>query len=144
MEKMDDAIKAWMDGFNYYPERLEGMYEILKHYRIHSKHNLGDMIYHQSKRILDLNKNRDHYLFLHNDVYTSKIFYEYTIIACYLGIKNINNEVITVLNNSRDDGDTNNLLSNMKFYKDILTPISKITLDDKVMKDVNSENIQFY
>lgn len=144
MGKMDDAIKAWMDGFNYYPERLEGMYEILKHYRIHSKHNLGDMIYQQSKRILDLNKNRDHYLFLHNDVYTNKIFYEYTIIACYLGIKNINDQVIIVLNNSRDDGDMNNLLSNMKFYKDILKPTSTINLDDKVTKDINNENIKFY
>ena len=144
MGKMDDAINSWMEGFNYYPDRLEGMYEILKHYRIHSKHQLGDMIYQQAKRILDLNKNRDYYLFLHNDIYTDKIYYEYTIIACYLGVTNINNEVITVLNNSRDNSETSNLLSNMKFYKDILTPITKINFDHTVIKDINNENIAFH
>jgi len=144
MGKMDDAINSWLNGFNYYPDRLEGMYEILKHYRIHSKHQLGDMIYQQSKKILDLNKNRDNYLFLHNDIYTDKIYYEYTIIACYLGVRNINNEVITILNNSRDNCETNNLLSNMKFYKDILTSTSKIILDDTVIKNINNEDIKFY
>ena len=143
MGKMDDAIKYWLEGFNYYPERLEGMYEILQHYRIHSKHQLGDMIYQQSKKILDMKKNRDNYLFLHNDIYTDKIYYEYTIIASYLGIKNINNEVIEVLNNSHSDGDKNNLLSNMKFYKDVLTPISKIVIDNTTMSKVNNEDVKF-
>lgn len=143
MGKMDDAINAWLEGFNYYPDRLEGMYEILQYYRIHSKHQLGDMIYQQSKRILDMKKNRDNYLFLHNDIYTDKIYYEYTIIACYVGNTNINNEVIEVLNNSHSDGDINNLLSNMKFYKHILTPISKINLDDTVVKNIENENIKF-
>jgi hypothetical protein len=130
MGKMDDAIRYWLDGFNLYPERLEGMYEILQYYRIHSKHQLGDMIYQQSKKILDMKKNRDNYLFLHNDVYTDKIYYEYTIIACYVGVKNINDEVIKVLNNSHSDSETNNLLSNMKFYKDVLTPMSKFVIDN--------------
>ena len=143
MGKIDDAIKSWLEGFNYYPERLEGMYEILQHYRIHSKHQLGNMIYQQCKQILDLNKNRDNYLFLHNDVYTSKIYYEFTIIACYVGVYNINNEVVLVLNNSRNDGDTNNLLSNMKFYKDLLEPKSKIVIDNKTSTDVNGINTEF-
>ncbi len=144
MGKMDDAIKSWLEGFNYYPERLEGMYEILQHYRIHSKHQLGNMIYQQCKQILDLNKNRNNYLFLHNDVYTSKIYYEFTIIACYVGVYNINNEVVLVLNNSRNDGDTNNLLSNMKFYKDLLTQKSKIVIDNKTSTDVNGVNTEFH
>ena len=138
MGKMDDAIRYWLEGFNYYPERLEGMYEILRHYRLHSKHQLGDMIYQKAKKILDMKKNRDNYLFLHNDVYTDKIYYEYTIIASYLGVKNINNEVIEVLNNSQSDCDCNNLLSNMKFYKDVLTPISRIILDNTTVLNVNN------
>ena len=143
MGKMDDAIKAWLEGYDYYPERLEGMYEVLQHYRIHSKHQLGDMIYQKAKQILDMNKNRDHYLFLHNDIYTCKIYYEFTIIACYVGVKDINNEVIKVLNNSRNNSEINNLLSNMKFYKDILRPVSKIVLDNTIVSNVNKENINF-
>jgi hypothetical protein len=86
MGKIEEAIATWLNGFEYYPERLEGMYEILKHYRINSQHKLGHMIYQQAKQILDLNKNRDGYLFLHNDVYTSQIYYEFSIIAFYVGI----------------------------------------------------------
>ena len=143
MDKMNDAIKYWMDGYNYYPERLEGLYEIIQHYRLTSKHRLGVMIYKLAKEILDLNKNRDHYLFLHNDIYNSKIYYEYTIIASYLDIKDINYEVVTILNNSKDINDTNNLLSNMKFYKDILIQQHKIILDNKITSNLNNENISF-
>ena len=142
MNKINDAIHYWMEGYDYYPERLEGLYEVLQHYRLTSKHKLGDMIYQMATKILNLNKNREHYLFLHNDIYTYKIYYEYTIIACYNGIKNINNEVIKVLNNSKDINETNNLLSNMKFYKDILTQKSKITIDNSIVSNINNENIK--
>jgi len=143
MNKIDDAIRYWKDGFNYYPERLEGLYEIIKYYRIISKHQLCNIFYQQSKQILDLNINRDNYLFLHNDVYTSKIYYEYTIFASYLGINNINNEVIKVFNNSYDDNDINNMLSNMKFYKDILVPSSKKVMDDNILININSDFTNF-
>jgi len=143
MGKMDDAINFWLEGYQYYPERLEGLYEIIQHYRIHSKHKLADMIYQQAKQILELNKNKDNYLFLHNDVYRYKIYYEYTIFASYNGIKNINNEVIQVLNNSQNECDINNMLSNMKFYKDILKPISKIVLDNTKVLNINNEDVKF-
>jgi hypothetical protein len=31
LNKMDDAILYWMKGYDYYPDRLEGFYEIIKH-----------------------------------------------------------------------------------------------------------------
>ena len=142
MDKINDAIRYWMEGYNYYPERLEGLYEVLQHYRLTSKQKLGDMIYQTARKILNLNKNKEHYLFLHNDVYTHKIYYEYTIIACYNGIKNINYEVIKVLNNSKDINETNNLLSNMKFYKDVLTQQSKITIDSSIVSSINNEDVK--
>jgi tetratricopeptide (TPR) repeat protein len=143
MNKMDDAIKYWMEGYEIYPERLEGLYEVLQHYRLTSKHKLGDMIYQLARKILDLNKNRDQYLFLHNDVYNSRIYYEYTIIACYNGVKDINYEIMKVLNNSTDGNETNNLLSNMKFYKDILTQKGRIISDNSIQTNVNNEDIKF-
>jgi hypothetical protein len=101
------------------------------------------MIYQIARKILDLNKNREQYLFLHNDIYTHKIYYEYSIIACYNEVKNINYEVIQVLNNSKDENETNNLLSNMKFYKNILTQQSKIIIDSSILSIINNENIKF-
>ena len=143
MGKIEEAIATWLNGFEYYPERLEGMYEILKHYRINSQHKLGHMIYQQAKQILDLNKNRDGYLFLHNDVYTSQIYYEFSIIAFYVGIYNINYEVVKVLNNSKNDSEINNMLQSMKFYKDILKTTSKIVIDNTIMTNINNEDIKF-
>ena len=143
MGKMDDAIKYWLEGYDFYPERLEGFYEIIHHCRITSKHKFGEMIYNQSKKILDLNLKRDNYLFLYDDIYTSKIYYEYTIFAAYVGIKNINYEIIKVFNNSTDESELNNMLQNMKFYKDVLNINSKIILDNTIISNINGEDTKF-
>ena len=143
LNKMDDAILYWMKGYDYYPDRLEGLYEIIKHYRVNSNHKLCELFYKQAKNILDKNNNRDNYLFLHNDVYTSKLYYEYTIFAAYLGIHNINDEIIKVLNNSKDYNEINNLLNNMKFYKDILKTTKKIVIDSNITSNINNEQINF-
>jgi hypothetical protein len=87
--------------------------------------------------------NRDNYLFLNDDVYLSKIYYEYTIFSSYLGVKNIDNEIILVLNNCNDDAIINNLLQNMKFYKNILEQKTKIIMDNKITSNINNENITF-
>ena len=139
--KMSDAISAWMEGYNHYSERLEGLYEIIQYYRITSKHKLCDIFYKLSEKVLNKNLNRDNYLFLNNDIYLSKIYYEYTIFAAYLGVKNINNEAIIVLNKSQDEEIMNNLLQNMKFYKDILVQKTKIIMDSKITSNINNENI---
>lgn len=142
LNKINDAIKYWMEGYEYYPERLEGLYEIINYCRIHSKHKIGNMIYCEARKILDKKFNREQYLFLHNEIYTSKIFYEYTIIANYLGVTNINYEAIQVFNNSNDGNEISNLLQNLKYYKDILTPITKVNVDNKINTIINNENIE--
>jgi predicted GH43/DUF377 family glycosyl hydrolase len=80
------------------------------------------MFYDVAKNVLNQNVQKDNYLFLANDVYTYKFEYEYSIISCYLGIKNINDAVVTIFNNSTDSGIIHNTFSNMKFYKDVLKP----------------------
>ena len=129
MGKFADALFYWLEGYNYYPERLEAIYEIIKHFRFESKYKLCQTFYNLAKEILDKNENRDSYLFLHNDVYTHKIYYEYTIFAAYNNIKNINNELVKVFNNSNDGNEINNMLSNMKFYKHNLEQITRYTIN---------------
>jgi tetratricopeptide (TPR) repeat protein len=84
LDKISDAVYYWLKGYDFYPDRLEGLYEIIKHYRHDSKHKLAYMLYKEAKQILDKKYNRTGYLFLHDDVYTSKLFYEFTIIAAYV------------------------------------------------------------
>lgn len=144
MGKINDAINYWLKGFYYYPERLEGLYEIMHHYRLTSQHYLCNEIYKKAKPILDLDNNRDDYLFLHNDVYTYKIYYEFTIISSYVGINNINYEIVKMLNSARNSIEVNNLMSNIKFNKDILTQKTKIIFSDNCMKNINKEKVKFY
>jgi hypothetical protein len=125
------------------PERLETHCEIINYYRNEGKNKLVCQFYKTAKEILDKKIFRDDYLFLHNDVYTYKIYYEYSISAYYLGIKNINDEIVQILNHSNDSSINNNLFQNMKFYKDILIPKHIYVFDDKINIKINGENIAF-
>ena len=132
LNKMSDAIYYWMAGYNAYPDRVENLYEILHYYRIINKCLIAKVFYDLAKSITKKEMNRDNFLFLHNDIYTYKLDYEYSIIGYYLQIKNMNNEIINIFNNSKDANVINSLLSNMKFYKDILIPINVINLTNEI------------
>jgi len=142
--RMADAIYAWLNAFDSCPCRVENLYEIIEHYRLISKHKLCHLFYSMATKIIKHNRdNLDNFLFLQKDVYDYKINYEYTIIALYVGITNINDEVVSILNTSNDYNINNNLLSNMKFYKNILTPQRVINLDETICKDVNGIKTEF-
>jgi tetratricopeptide (TPR) repeat protein len=143
MNQINDAICYWMDGYNFYPKRVENLYEIVTHYRHISKNKLANVFYQLAKNILDQKLDKDNYLFLHNDVYTFKLYYEYSIIGYYLGVSKINDEVVNILNHSDDGGINNSLLNNMKFYKDILKPIQTVNLTNNFIVSVNGENTSF-
>ena len=143
MNKISDAFYYWLEGYDYLPERLEAIYEIIHYYRNISKHKLCKYFYNLALDILNQNNNTDSYLFLYNDVYTYKLYFEYTIFAAYINIKNINNEIIKVFNNCNDSNILNNLLSNMKFYKDILNKKYMYILDKSLDCNINNEDIKF-
>lgn len=139
--QIEKAIYTWLDGFQYYQIRLEGIYEIIKYYRINSKPILANMYYNIAKTILDKNLDRSGCLFLQNDVYTDKLYFEYTILAYYLGIKNINVEIIKILNIKKNDVQI--LLSNFKFYDNILQSSNVINLSNSFEKEINNQMINF-
>jgi tetratricopeptide (TPR) repeat protein len=141
--RFNDAICCWLLSMEIIPERLETIYEIMHHYRNTSKNKLVGHFYKTAKEVLDKNIFRDDYLFLHNDVYTHKIHYEYSIAAYYLGVKNINYEIVQIFNHSTDGSIINNTFENMKFYKDILTPKHVYVFDNKMTIEINGENIDF-
>ena len=143
MGRMNDAICQWLLSFDYLPQRIESLYEIVNHYRNISKHKLAHHFYKMGREIIQQKHDRDGYLFLHNDIYTFKLDYELTIIAAYVGIKDISEQIVNILNNSNDNNINSNLLNNMKWYKNILTPSKKFTFDDKINVKLNNENTVF-
>jgi len=143
MEKFADALYYWLEGYNYYPERLEAIHEIIRKYRIESKHNLAMEFYKIAKKFLDKNVNRYTYLFLEDSVYLYKIYLEYTIFAYYCGVRNVNDEFISIFNNCNNGGELDNLLVNMRFYKHILDRKSLYTLDNTTKTNINGEETDF-
>ena len=57
-----EAIATWLDGYNFYPRRSENIYEIVKHYRYTSQHQLSYHFYKLGKYI---HFPADNTLFLH-------------------------------------------------------------------------------
>lgn len=142
--RMAEAVYAWLNAFDYMPTRVENLYEIIEHYRVISNHKLCHLFYDMATKVIQQNRhNLDNFLFLQKDVYDYKIDYEYTIIALYVGITNINDKVVSILNTSNHFPINANLLSNMKFYKSILTPQRIINLDETICKDVNGIQTEF-
>jgi tetratricopeptide (TPR) repeat protein len=144
MGEIEKAISTWLMGYDFYPERLEGLCEIIEYYRLKSKYKLCMEFLRIAFNILNLKLNRENYLFLYNDTYTYKLFFEYTIVAAYVGIKNINYETVQVLNNSDNYTITNNLLQNMKFYKFILNKTKVITYNDTKNILIDNKPLEFY
>jgi tetratricopeptide (TPR) repeat protein len=142
LNKMSDAISAWLEAYNVIPERVENIYEILMYYRITSKYSLAMMFYNVAKKIVDVDMNRDRFLFLHNDLYTNRVDYEFTIIALYNGHNNINNEVVKVLNVSSDMNLKLNVIINMKYYKDIWVPKRLINMTNSTTRLWNGETLK--
>lgn len=126
---MVEAINSWMNAYEVMPARLENIYRIIKYYRENGKNKLASMFYFIAIQILDKKLDRSLHLFLESDVYTWRIYNEYTIFAYYIKIKNINDEALIVFNNCSNKSHIKSLLSNMKFYQDILTPLSKKSLN---------------
>ena len=77
----------------------------------------------------------------HKDLY--KLYYEYSIFAFYIGIKIIDKEIVNVFNNCEDYNILKNLLSNMKFYKNILSPEKTINLELSMNHLYNGVNYFF-
>jgi hypothetical protein len=84
-------------------------------------------------------KEKDTYLFLKNDIYSYKIEYEYSVIASYIGMHKIHDALIKVFNHSNDGSICRNVLSNMKFYKEVLVPEKVINISN----EIEYNNIQY-
>ena len=145
--QMEKAICIWMEGFDYYPKRLEAIYEIVKYYREHGKNKLAYLYY----TIADKSRAKwgasSEYLFLQKDIYDYKLDYEMTIIGYYANDDNydLNKINMKVMSNPHiDNGMSKNVLNNYKFYsKKIIeqhTLLSKKNMDI-LLKATTSLNI---
>jgi len=148
---MDDnanAIYYWMEAYNHYPNRIENLYEIIKHYRVQGNHNMAYMFYSMADYERNRNKTWD-YLFLQKDVYDYKIDYELSIFGFYSNRDKhdlIKTCMKVLVHSGADDGICKNVLSNYKFYTNRLDkwaiPISKP--NQEVLQSIGKELLAPY
>jgi tetratricopeptide (TPR) repeat protein len=118
MGDMANAIYWWMEAYNYFPKRIENLYEIMHHYRCHGNNDLAYSFYTIADNERKRNPSTD-YLFLQKDVYDYKIDYELSIIGYYCNYHNYDllKTCMKVLNYPyAEDGVGRNVLCNYKFY----------------------------
>jgi len=133
LNNMESAIGYWLQGYNYLPERIENIYEIINYYRCIGNNNLVDVFYNMAKNS-SKSINQEDQLFFKKDVYDYKLDYEFSIAGYYSNQHNIdmNKVFMNVLNYPLDNKSLNNTLSNYKFYVKSLNEL----------KLPNSRNIQ--
>lgn len=119
-DRMELAIAAWMDAYQFFPNRIENLYEIVNYYRVQGKNQLAYMFYIFAKKAqLRASDSSPDYLFLHKDVYDYKLDYEMTVIGYYCNYDSLplTTLCINVLNYPYlESYISNNVLSNYKFY----------------------------
>jgi len=117
--KMEHAISTWLEGYDYYPKRLEGLYEVMKYYREHGKNKLAYLYYVAGDKSRARWGASPEYLFLQKDIYDYKMDYEMTIIGYYVNDDNynLNNINMKVLADPHVSDDiARNVMTNYKYY----------------------------
>lgn len=142
---MVNAIHWWMEAYQFFPKRVENLYEIISYYRQIGKNQIAYMFYIMALKQTLLNPNPD-YLFLQRDVYDYKLDYEFSIIGYYCNVDKYDMTRICtkVLNCKNSEWNVvRNVMSNYKFYSkklvDYSSPLSNRVLE--ALKDIGKELI---
>ena len=143
LNDIPNALFYWLEGYEYYPERIENLYEIIKYYRLNGQNKLAYHYYKIADYHRNENQSTDH-LFYHKNIYEYKLDYEFTIIAYYCNFANMNvyKSFMKVLTSPNVDNNIHGtLLRNYKFYtynlKDISTPTDYINQLNNIQYDVD-------
>jgi len=118
------AITWMLYAYEFFPKRVENLYEIIHHCRNQSKHKMAYAFYQMAKKSLEgQDLNRIDYLFLHKDIYDYKLDYEFSITGYYWNPDKIDLAKLSMRISACptiEDGILKNILSNYKFYSPIL------------------------
>jgi tetratricopeptide (TPR) repeat protein len=112
---------------------LEEVYQELKHCRITGQHVKAMEMY----TMIDKEDTR------YQD-YEWQLEYDFSVFAYYNGIRNINDQVVTIFNKCKDASIIASVLSNMKFYKDILTPQETLDFSHTLIHTINGVEYTFH
>ena len=119
---MTRAVEAWMNAYDVFPNRVENLVEIIKHYRVSGKNNLGYAFYVLADKSRTMYPARD-YLFTEKDAYEYKLDFELSILGYYTNPEkyDIPKCCMKLVNHPNiDESSIKNVISNYKFYSQAL------------------------
>jgi len=145
--EIEKAIVTWMHGYQFYPKRIENLYEIIHYYRNTGKNRLAYDFFLMADESRKQWGPSDDYLFLQKDIYDYKIDYELSIIGYYVNYKNFDIPKVNmkVLNDPNAPQDTkNNVLNNYKFYSKKLTDykLEWNISQDEIKRNISQDEIK--
>lgn len=132
MNEMEKAVYYWLEAWNHYPRRAESLYEVVKHYRIISKHNLAQHFCNLGKSIPF---PKDDVLFIKHNIYEYMFDYEQSILSYYTKVP-VN--YYTYLKLIGHNYAKENVLSNYQFYVKKIKDFAKQTVifNDRCEKEI--------
>tara|TARA_B100000900_G_scaffold259070_1_gene220826 strand:- start:6922 stop:9036 length:2115 start_codon:yes stop_codon:yes gene_type:complete len=119
LNKYANAIEYWLEGFQYMPNRIETLFEIITYYRQMKKYRLAFHFYKIAFEYKNKIREPEEELFYLKDIYEYKLDYELILIAYYLNIdkNSINDYCLSILNlPNAEVCIKENILTNFKFY----------------------------
>jgi glycosyltransferase involved in cell wall biosynthesis len=119
----EKAVYYWMEAYNAFPKRIENLYEIATHYRNRGKNEIAYMFYRMADKKRGESTETD-YLFMERDIYNFKLDYELSIIGYYCNPDRYDLAKCSMNLMAYPFGLTqltNNVLSNYKFYSEVIS-----------------------
>ena len=146
--KIENAVYNWMEAYEILPGKMENIYKLINYYTTAAKHNIALHFYNIYKNTAksrpgeecsgeECSEDYD------KDVYTFKCDYEYIIFAYYLKIKNISDQIISVLNNCGNPNLITNMFNNIKFYDLAIRAEKTVDLSFEFTKNINDVTYTF-
>jgi tetratricopeptide (TPR) repeat protein len=145
MKEYNNAVMSWLDAYEYFPFRVENLYEIIEYYKSIQKYKLAKKIYDMAVEAIKKNTiNTDFFLFFQNDIYTHKLSYSYSLFASYIGDNMINDQIVNILNGSKDESIVQTTLLNMKYYQYTIESNFKYDFTSSLYLTINNERVKLY
>jgi tetratricopeptide (TPR) repeat protein len=132
-----NAVYYWIEAHNFYSERIENLYEIIKHYREKKAYSMAYSFYVLANEIRNKKTKYDN-LFLQKDIYDYKLDYELSIIGFYSNWENydIRKTCMKVIASPTvTDEILKSILNNYKFYSQ---NICSIKTDTDICREFNN------
>ena len=136
----EESVHYWLMAHKNNPKRVEHLYELIKFYRLRKEYPLCKLFYDMAHANLEPPfRYEDAHLYIFSSImhYRFLIDYEYILFACYLGIKNVNSNIVKFLNECDEEIAYKNTLINFKHYKNVLKPIIKLDFTEQINDNIS-------